>query len=89
MPSKRKGLAPIAPIFRTNRVVPPAPGKIPTLISGRPIFALELFAAIIWWQASGISKPIPSAVPGRTATKGLPPFFDLKSIPASSIFRRI
>ena len=62
---------------------------MPTLISGRPILALGLSAAIMWWQASGISKPMPRAVPGSTATNGFPPFFDFKSIPASSIFRKI
>ena len=38
-----------------DRVVPPAPGKMPTLISGRPILALGLSAAMMRWQASGIS----------------------------------
>ena len=43
-PSKRYVEAAIAPSFLTNRVVPPAPGKRPTRISGNPIFAFELFA---------------------------------------------
>ena len=88
-PSSRNSDAPNIPNFRTNLVVPPAPGKIPTLISGKPIFALSLFAAKIRWVQSGISKPIPRAVPGRTVTIGLPPLLVLGSIPARSILRII
>ncbi len=57
LPSSRNGAAAIAPSLRTSRVVPPAPGKMPTMISGRPILALGLSAAKMRWQASGISKP--------------------------------
>ena len=89
LPSSNKGEAAIAPNLRTNRVVPPAPGKIPTRISGRPILALGLSAAKIRWQASGISNPIPSAVPGRAAAIGLPPFSVLGSVPARSIRRKM
>ena len=70
-----------------KRVVPPAPGKMPTMISGRPILAFGLSAAMMRWQASGSSNPMPSAVPGRAATIGLPPFLVFASIPASSILR--
>ncbi len=55
LPSSRKGAAAITPILRTSRVVPPAPGKMPTMISGRPILAFGLSAAKMRWQASGIS----------------------------------
>ena len=41
------------------------------------------------WQASGISRPIPRAVPGRAATTGLPPIRVFGSIPALSIRRRM
>ena len=88
-PSSKNSDAPNIPNFLTNLVVPPAPGKIPTLISGNPIFALLLFAAKMRWVQSGISKPIPSAVPGRTVTIGFPPLFVLGSIPARSILRII
>ncbi len=85
-PSNRNGAAFIAPSFLTNRVAPPAPGKMPTKISGRPILAFLLSTANILWQANGNSKPIPAAVPVIAAATGLAPFFVLKSIPASSIF---
>src|SRR6056297_2168414 len=88
LPSSSSGEADIAPSLRTSRVVPPAPGKMPTMISGRPIFALGLSAAKIRWQASGISSPMPSAVPGRAAAIGLPPLF-LSSMPPRSILRRM
>jgi len=79
----------MAPNLRTNRVVPPAPGKMPTMISGRPIFALGLLAAKMRCVANGISKPIPRAVPGSTETIGLPPLLVFASIPARSILRRM
>ena len=88
-PSSRNSDAPKIPNFRTNLVVPPAPGKIPNLISGNPIFALSLLAAKIRWVHSGISKPRPRAVPGKTVTIGLPPLLVLGSIPARSILRII
>src|SRR6056297_2786992 len=88
LPSSSSGAAAIAPSLRASRVVPPAPGKMPTMISGRPILALGLSAAKIRWQASGISRPMPSAVPGRAAAIGLPPLF-LSSIPPRSILRRM
>ena len=45
LPSSRSGEADIAPSLRASRVVPPAPGKMPTMISGRPILAFALSAA--------------------------------------------
>ena len=47
LPFSRNGLAAKTPILRTKRVVPPAPGKIPTLISGRPILAFGLSMAMM------------------------------------------
>ena len=88
LPSSRNGAAAITPIFRTSRVVPPMPGKMPTMISGSPIFAFGLSAAKIRWHASGISRPIPSAVPGSAAATGLPPLLVFGSIPARSSLRR-
>ena len=39
LPSSRRGAAAIRPSMRTRRVVPPAPGKMPMRISGRPMRA--------------------------------------------------
>ncbi len=89
LPSRRKGEAAMAPILRASRVVPPMPGKMPTRISGRPILALGSSAQKMRWQASGISSPMPSAVPGRAAAMGLPPLLVFASMPARSIFRRM
>ena len=47
LPSNKNGAAFIAPSFLTKRVVPPAPGKIPTKISGKPIFDFSLSMAKI------------------------------------------
>ena len=77
----------MAPSLRTSRVVPPPPGKMPTRISGRPILALGSSRTKMRWQQSGISSPIPTAVPGRAAATGLPPRLVLGSMPASSILR--
>ena len=73
--------------MRTSRVVPPEPGNRPTRISGRPILALGLSAAMRWWQASPISVPMPIEVPGEAQTKGLPPLRVFGSAPARSILR--
>ncbi len=86
-PSSRKGAAAMAPSLRVRRVVPPAPGKMPIRISGRPMRAFGLSAAKMRWQASGSSSPMPAAVPGSAAAMGLPPFSVLGSIPARSILR--
>jgi hypothetical protein len=86
LPSSSSGLAAMAPSLRTSRVVPPAPGKMPIWISGRPILADPLSAAKMRWQAKGSSSPIPSAVPGRAAAMGLPPLLR-SSMPARSILR--
>ena len=77
----------MTPSIRIRRVVPPAPGKMPTRISGRPILAFGLSAAKRRWQIRPSSSPMPAAVPGVAQAIGLPPFLVLKSIPASSIFR--
>ena len=77
----------MAPSLRTSRVVPPPPGKMPTRISGRPILAFGSSFTKVRWQASGISSPMPTAVPGSAAAIGLPPRLVLGSMPASSIFR--
>ena len=87
LPSSRNGDAAMAPILRTKRVVPPAPGKMPTMISGRPTFALGLSAQKMRCVASGSSSPIPTAVPGRTEATGLPPLLVFGSMPARSILR--
>ena len=47
LPSNKNGAAFMAPNFLTKRVVPPAPGKIPTKISGKPIFDFSLSIAKI------------------------------------------
>ena len=86
LPSSSSGAAAMAPSFHDRRVVPPAPGKMPTLISGRPICARGLSAAKMRWHDNGSSRPMPIAVPGRAAAIGLPPFCVLRSMPASSIF---
>mmetsp|Transcript_28960 Transcript_28960/g.55424 ORF Transcript_28960/g.55424 Transcript_28960/m.55424 type:complete len:253 (+) Transcript_28960:1737-2495(+) len=88
LPCSRNGEAAMAPIMRMKRVVPPMPGKIPTMISGRPILAFGLSAAKMRWVASGNSRPMPSAVPGRAEAIGLPPLLVLGSMPARSILRR-
>ena len=87
LPSSKKGDAAIAPSLRARRVVPPAPGKIPTMISGRPIRALGLSATKMRCVASGSSSPMPAAVPGRAEAIGLPPLLVLASMPARSILR--
>mmetsp|Transcript_18489 Transcript_18489/g.30183 ORF Transcript_18489/g.30183 Transcript_18489/m.30183 type:complete len:231 (+) Transcript_18489:3070-3762(+) len=87
LPSSRKGEAPIAPSIRVRRVVPPAPGKMPTRISGRPRRALGLLATKVRCVARGSSRPMPTAVPGMAEAIGLPPFWVLGSMPASSILR--
>ncbi len=74
---QQEGGGAMAPSLRASRVVPPAPGKMPTMISGRPILAFGLSAAMMRWHDSGSSSPMPRAVPGSAATMGLPPFFRL------------
>jgi hypothetical protein len=56
------------PIRRGRRCVPPAPGMIPSLISGRPIRADG--AATRPWQAIASSRPPPRAAPPIAATTG-------------------
>ena len=87
LPSSNSDDAPSRPSLRTRRVVPPAPGKMPTMISGRPILALGLLAAKMRCVARGSSNPMPAAVPGRAAAMGLPPLLVLASMPARSILR--
>ena len=88
LPSRSRGAAAIGPIIRTRRVVPPAPGKMPIRISGRPIFAPSGVSAMKRrWQASAISVPMPAERPGRAQATGLPPFRVFGSMPARSIFR--
>ncbi len=57
------------------------------MISGRPILAFGLSAAKMRCVASGSSRPMPTAVPGRTDAIGLPPLLVLASMPARSILR--
>ncbi len=59
-------------IRRATRWVPPAPGKSPTLTSGRPSLVFGLSAATLWWQDSASSNAPPTAVPLSAATNGLP-----------------
>ncbi len=87
LPSRRRGADGIGPIMRTRRVVPPAPGKMPMRISGRPILARGVSAMKRRWQASAISVPMPAERPGRAQATGLPPFRVFGSMPARSIFR--
>ena len=58
------------PTSRGSRCVPPAPGMMPSLISGSPRRVSG--AATRKWQASASSSPPPSGVPCRAATIGLP-----------------
>ena len=60
------------PTRRGSRWVPPPPGRMPSLTSGRPRRALR--SATRKWQAIAISSPPPSAVPWIAATNGLGDF---------------
>ncbi len=64
------------PTSRGRRCVPPAPGRRPSLTSGRPTRAVG--AATRKWQASANSNPPPSAAPWIAATTG----FGIASIAA-------
>ena len=57
------------PTSAGNRTVPPAPGMMPRVISGRPIRASS--AAIRISQARANSSPPPSAYPSITAMVGM------------------
>ena len=87
LPSSRRGAAAMTPSMRTRRVVPPAPGKMPMRISGRPTRALGVSAMKRRWQARPISVPMPAERPGAAQAMGLPPFSVFGSMPARSIFR--
>ncbi len=57
------------PTTRGRRCVPPAPGRMPSLTSGRPSRAVG--QATRAWQPSASSSPPPSATPLMAATTGL------------------
>ena len=59
-------------IRRATRCVPPAPGKSPTLISGRPTRVASRPTTTRWWQASASSKAPPRQTPSIAAANGLP-----------------
>ena len=71
-PLRRNCSASAGASMRAMRVVPPAPGNRPTLISGSPRRVCGFCDAMRWWQASASSKPPPTAVPLSAATDGLP-----------------
>ena len=68
-PVKISSLARLGPISRVSRWVPPAPGMMPSLISGWPSIASS--AAIRMSAHSASSQPPPSAYPLIAATTGL------------------
>lgn len=57
------------PTARGRRWVPPAPGRVPSLISGWPNLAVS--AAKIMSQLIAISQPPPRAKPATAAMMGL------------------
>ena len=57
------------PIARGSRCVPPAPGMMPSLISGWPNFAVS--AAMTMSHIIASSQPPPSAKPATAAITGL------------------
>ena len=69
LPEVTRSIAAGTPASRGTRCVPPAPGMMPSVTSGRPTRASAV--AIRPWAASAISKPPPSAVPWMAATTGL------------------
>ena len=77
-PLSRNCSASAVAIMRGMRCVPPAPGKSPTLISGRPSRVFGLSAATRWWQESASSKQPPIAVPLSAATHGFPSVSSLR-----------
>ena len=68
-PVSARSMALLLPTARGRRCVPPAPGMMPSLISGWPNFALS--AAMMKSQPIATSQPPPSAKPDTAAMIGL------------------
>jgi len=68
-------LALATPINRGNRYVPPAPGMIAKLVSGKPI--IELTVAILISHAKANSNPPPRAGPSMSAIVGIDRLYHL------------
>ena len=60
-----------------KRLCRPCPGKMPTMISGRPYFALGFSAAKMRCVASGSSRPMPSRGAGQGGSNRLTAFLGL------------
>ena len=67
-PVSTTSAARVRPISPGSRCEPPAPGMIPSVISGRPNCAFEVM--IRKSQPSATSQPIPNANPSTTAIVG-------------------
>ena len=63
-----RSIALALPTARGSRCVPPAPGMMPSLISGWPNFALS--AAMTMSHIIATSQPPPSAKPATAAITG-------------------
>ena len=68
-PVKHMSMVFALPMERARRCVPPAPGRMPSVISGWPNFAVS--AAITMSHIKAISQPPPSAKPATAAMVGL------------------
>ena len=58
------------PTNRGRRCVPPKPGRMPSLTSGRPNMVLAWALAIRAWQANASSSPPPRQAPSTATTNG-------------------
>ena len=65
---RTRSIALALPTARGRRCVPPAPGMMPSLISGWPNFALS--AAMTMSHIIATSQPPPSAKPATAAITG-------------------
>ena len=66
---RQRSIAFALPTARGRRCVPPAPGRMPSLISGWPNFAVS--AAMMMSQDIASSQPPPRAKPATAAITGL------------------
>src|SRR5579862_9066095 len=72
LPSTRYGNAACRPSSRTVLVTPPAPGRRPSVTSGRPSWIDGSSSTMRQCALSAIYQPPPRAVPSSAATTGMP-----------------
>ena len=83
------GKAASGPISRGSRCVPPQPGMMPSVTSGRPMRVLGWSVAIRYPQASAHSVPPPKQAPSITATVGTGSALMRSNSPCTVTFRRV